>query len=393
MLLLLLTALAAGLAADGAPVSSVERPAYPSDPLRVKAAVEAAYGDASVKRNVELTVRPKSPDEREKRARVAETARRLPHMILGQNESLSAVVSDLNLTEFDGETGVVISWASDNPALIDDDGAVNAVVGKEGDAVKLKARLVLDDVSEETEIRATLGGAVSEAALTAGIADVLEDAVSAINASTDGEALILPDEDAHGVRYRFRDGASDLRIPELLALAAFGLFLYRGRYSWIDKRIKATRRSMTRDFPEFIDRLLLMLNAGQVVSEAVSRIAADYGLRRDAKKPRPLYEELAEIRQRVENTNASLSVELNRMAARSGVRELMRFASIVSDNIDKGSALAEKLKAEGELVWKMRKKDVEEAGRLAETKMILPMTLTLLTLIMITMAPAVLDMR
>jgi tight adherence protein C len=80
------------------------------------------------------------------------------------------------------------------------------------------------------------------------------------------------------------------------------------------------------------------------------------------------------------------------MAARSGVRELTRFASIVSDNIDKGSALAEKLKSEGELVWKLRKKDAEEAGRLAETKMILPMTLTLLTLVMITMAPAMLDM-
>jgi hypothetical protein len=80
------------------------------------------------------------------------------------------------------------------------------------------------------------------------------------------------------------------------------------------------------------------------------------------------------------------------MAARSGIRELMRFAAVVSDNIDKGSALSEKLKAEGELVWKLRKKDTEEAGRLAETKMILPMTLTLLALILITMAPAMLDM-
>jgi Flp pilus assembly protein TadB len=150
---------------------------------------------------------------------------------------------------------------------------------------------------------------------------------------------------------------------------------------------------MIKDFPEFIDKLLLMLNAGLVVSEALSRIAADYERRADAGAKRPLYEEFAAIRQRVENTNAPLSVELSMMAARSGVRELMRFASIVSDNIDKGSALAEKLKAEGELVWKLRKKDVEEAGRLAETKMILPMTLTLLTLVMITMAPAVFDMQ
>jgi hypothetical protein len=393
LLLLLLTAFAAGLAEDGAPIAPVERPTHPADPLRVNASVEAAYGDASVKRKVELTVRPKALNEREKRARVAETANRLPHLILGQNESLSAVVSDLNLIEFDGETGVVISWVSENPALIDDDGALNSVIGKAGDALDLKARLVLEDVSEEVGIKAVLGGPLPEEGLAAGIAGALAETVTAINASAEGDALTLPDADAYGVRYRWGDGASDLHIPEFMALAIFGLFLYRNRYSWINKRIKAARRSMIADFPEFIDKLLLMLNAGLVVTEAVSRIAADYELRRDEKKPRPLYEELAAIRQRVENTNASLSVELNRMAARSGVRELMRFASVVSDNIDKGSALAEKLKAEGELVWKMRKKDVEEAGRLAETKMILPMTLTLLTLIMITMAPAVLDMR
>jgi Flp pilus assembly protein TadB len=251
---------------------------------------------------------------------------------------------------------------------------------------------VLEDISEEVGIHATLGGPASDTGLTAGIADVLKETVDALNASAEGDALTLPAADAYGVRYRFYDGASDLHVPEIFALAVFGLLLYRSRYSWIDKRIKAARRSMTLDFPEFIDKLLLMLNAGLVVSEAISRIAADYALRRDEKAPRPLYEELTAIRQRVENTNASLSVELNRMAARSGVRELMRFASVVSDNIDKGSALADKLKAEGELVWKMRKKDVEEMGRLAETKMILPMTLTLLTLILITMAPAVLDM-
>jgi hypothetical protein len=391
--LLLLAALAAQFVRGGAPLVSAERPPYKETPLRVSAVAEAEYGDVSVKRRTELTVRPQAPGEGEKRARVAETARRLPQLILGENESLSALTSDLNLIAFDDETGVSVSWASENPALIDDDGVLNRLAGGEGDVLTLKARLILEDVSEETEIKATRGGGpVSKEGLAADVADALADTIAAVNASEDGAALILPRADAYGVRYRFYDGASDMHIPEILALAMFGLFLYRSRYSSIDKRIKAARRSMIKDFPEFIDKLLLMLNAGLVVSEAISRIAADYELRKGFGKPRRLYEELAAIRQRVENTNASLSVELNLMASRSGVRELMRFASVVSDNLDKGSALAEKLKAEGELVWKLRKKDIEEAGRLAETKMILPMTLTLLVLILLTMAPAVLDM-
>jgi hypothetical protein len=393
LFLLLLAAFAAQLARGGAPVASVERPPYEAAPLRVRAAVEAEYGGASVKRKVDLTVRPKDLSEAEKIARVKETARRLPHLILGENESLSAIASDLDLTEFDAETGVGISWVSENPALIGDDGVLNRVVGREGDSLALKARLSLEGVSEEAEITGVLGGApASREGLAASLAATLAETVAAVNASAEEDALRLPESDAYGVRYRWGDGASDAHIPEMLALAIFGLFLYRSRYSRIDKQIKAARRSMIKDFPEFIDKLLLMLTAGLVVSAAISRIAADYERRKGDGKPRRLYEELAAIRQRVENTNASLTVELNHMAARSGIRELMRFAAVVSDIIDKGSALSEKLKAEGELVWKLRKKDMEEAGRLAETKMILPMTLTLLVLILITMAPAVLDM-
>jgi hypothetical protein len=393
LFLLLITAIARQTIQGGAQTMySFERPSYTAGPMRVNAEVEAEYEGESVRRNVELTVRPQGIDDDERRERVEDTARRLPGLILGKNESLSSIASDLNLIGFDDETGVAISWASDNPALIDDDGSLNRVIGQAGDRFTLKARLTLENISEVAEISCALGLSASEEDKAKDMAAVLAGTVAELNASTEGDSLLLPGSDAHGLRYNWREGVSDIHIPELAALAMFVVFLYRSRYNWIDKRVKEARKSVIKDFPEFIDKLLLMLNAGLVVSEALSRIAEDYERRADAGKQRHLYDELVAIRQRVENTNAPLSVELSMMAARSGVRELMRFASIVSDNIDKGSALAEKLKSEGELVWKLRKKDAEEAGRLAETKMIMPMTLTLLTLVMITMAPAMLDM-
>jgi hypothetical protein len=393
LFLMLLAAVAAQLFRGGGSIESVERPPYPADPLRVTAMAEAEYGDASVRRRVELTVQPRKPDDAEKAERLGDTARRLPGLILGQNESLSCVTSDLNLIESDAETGAAIAWVSENPSLMDADGKLNSVVARAGDRLNLSARLSLGNSYEVVEIKAVLGVPAGEGGMEDDVSDILSETVGAINASEDGNILELPVLDNNGVSFSWKEGASDLHIPEISALAVFVVFLFRSRYSWIDRKIKEAQRGMVRDFPEFTDRLLLMLNAGLVVSEALSRIAADYELRRGAGKPRQLYEELAAIRQRVENTNAPLAVELNMMAARSGVRELMRFASIVSDNIGKGSALADKLKAEGELVWKLRRKDAEETGRLAETKMILPMTLTLLTLVMITMAPAMMDMQ
>ena len=54
----------------------------------------------------------------------------------------------------------------------------------------------------------------------------------------------------------------------------------------------------------------------------------------------------------------------------------------------KGADFSEKLKKENELLWFSRKQHAEEQGRLAETKLTMPLMILLLVLIMITIAPA-----
>lgn len=80
------------------------------------------------------------------------------------------------------------------------------------------------------------------------------------------------------------------------------------------------------------------------------------------------------------------------MAKESGIRELMRVSNIINDNINKGVELTDKLQAESEILWLNRKKSCEEKGRLAETKMTLPLMLFLMVLIIITVAPALLEL-
>ncbi|MFQ7012468.1 MAG: hypothetical protein ACLRTA_08070, partial [Clostridia bacterium] len=58
----------------------------------------------------------------------------------------------------------------------------------------------------------------------------------------------------------------------------------------------------------------------------------------------------------------------------------------------KGTGLTEKLQAESEILWMNRKKNCEERGRLAETKLTLPLVIFLLVLIVITIAPALLEL-
>jgi len=71
----------------------------------------------------------------------------------------------------------------------------------------------------------------------------------------------------------------------------------------------------------------------------------------------------------------------------------MRFSSILADNIDKGSALADKLEQENRMLWDGRKRRAEKEGRIAETRLIFPMVLQVLVVVIVTVAPAAFEMR
>ena len=70
------------------------------------------------------------------------------------------------------------------------------------------------------------------------------------------------------------------------------------------------------------------------------------------------------------------------------MRELLRLSNIMADNINKGSELVNKLEQEANFMWHMNKKQVEERGRIAESKLTFPMALMLIALLVITAAPA-----
>ncbi len=70
----------------------------------------------------------------------------------------------------------------------------------------------------------------------------------------------------------------------------------------------------------------------------------------------------------------------------------MRISNIISDNISKGVELTHKLQRESEILRINRKRACEERGRIAETRLTLPLTIFLLVLIVITVSPALLEL-
>ncbi len=182
----------------------------------------------------------------------------------------------------------------------------------------------------------------------------------------------------------------DLLLFILIGLVIF-ITIYRMRYSSIDRLIKNNRREMIHALPNLIDRVILLLNAGMFIEGVIVKISEDYGKNIGEDGGNILFQGLGELIVKSGESNSSIIGELSMYAIRSGVREFIRFASIVENNFDKGDDLVEKLEGEGMLLWMVRKKQVEEKAKLVGTKLSLPLMLLLISLIMITSAPMFLN--
>ena len=216
---------------------------------------------------------------------------------------------------------------------------------------------------------------------------------SELNSDKAVKKVKLPDSLASGEKISWevedKSGSNGIAIMAVTVLTAF--CIYKQRLSVLEQQRRLQRESVMRQLPEFVNRLVLLLNAGLVLTSAFEK-SVEESFVEDSKGDDYFYGKLREIYVLCTTTNASMHVEFRKMAKESGIRELMRVSNIISDNIRKGVELTGKLQAESELLWISRKKSCEEKGRLAETKLTLPLMIFLMVLIIITAAPALMEL-
>ena len=83
---------------------------------------------------------------------------------------------------------------------------------------------------------------------------------------------------------------------------------------------------------------------------------------------------------------------INEYAVKHDVKELIRIAAILRENEKRGSDVIESLARESRYLWDERKIIARESGKAIDTKMSYPLGLLLIVLIVITIAPALLNM-
>ena len=154
--------------------------------------------------------------------------------------------------------------------------------------------------------------------------------------------------------------------------------------------MERNREDIIMTMPGFINQLLLLMNSGITAQEAFMRIGESYG-RLPEERQNYFTREISGIIQASQRNGESVILGFYRFSSFSAVKELTRTANILMENRDRGTDLWEKLAEQGEALWASRKNTALEKIRLAESKMSFPLAILLTALIIITAAPAMMQ--
>lgn len=211
---------------------------------------------------------------------------------------------------------------------------------------------------------------------------------------SDGEDVELPSALADGTpvtwKARKQQDRTGLIFIPVMYIALVMIIIKSGMDSQTDGEALA-RKEIMKGLPRFCNQLFLMMNAGMILSDAFETICASYA--EYGRENMTVFErELSELCEESDGHRISTATLISEYAARHNVKEMVRIATILTENERRGSDVIESLSRESKYLWDDRKIVARESGKMIDMKMSWPLGMLLILLIVITMAPALLSM-
>ena len=257
-----------------------------------------------------------------------------------------------------------------------------------GETITRDVTLVLQANSSRGVSAAVSPGDDREAYIDAAVDSI----ISEIEYSKE-KKIFLPVQLPDGTSIRWNAGerkAGPMAVMIPLVYAALILIMAVSE-SGGDRTASEERKAIIRGLPRFCNQLFLMMNAGLILSDAFDTIAGSYSA--DSNRELSSFEaDLAGLREATCGHRISTAHVINEYAVRHDVKELIRISAILSENEKRGSDVIESLARESRYLWDERKVIARECGKAIDTKMSYPLGLLLILLIVITIAPALLNM-
>lgn len=312
----------------------------------------------------------------------------LEQEILGENESLEEVRSDLTLPSSLWGGTVTVEWVLSPSDVLDHSGAVLKEVGEEGELVELRALLKY----REQEAEYTCYAHVCPPVRTK--REILEKKLKEEVEKADQEGkysrtLILPLEiEDRKVSWRKPAAHTGAALAVLALVGAVLVWLFQERE--LERKEKERRQQLVLDYPEVLFKMAMLLGAGLTLKGTFQKIASEYRKRKD-EHPRFVYEEMLFACREMEN-GVGEAAAYESFGRRCGDSRYVKLGSILSQNLKKGAkGLQELLEQEAAAGFEERKHMARKLGEEAGTRLLFPMMLMLGVVLVILIVPAVMN--
>lgn len=159
----------------------------------------------------------------------------------------------------------------------------------------------------------------------------------------------------------------------------------------LQSRVKQRKRQLVLELPELLNKLTLLLNAGETIHQAIHRCASP-AIGTQLGITHPLYVEWAKLSRALQD-NKPLPVAMEAFSRSCSVLEVSMLCTAVLMNYRRGGPdFVTSLQELSHTLWERRKAMAKTIGEEASSKLVLPMVLLFCTVMVIVAAPALLIM-
>lgn len=308
---------------------------------------------------------------------------KLPEYILGENESLEEVTSDLVLEESYEDYPFLTEWESSNLSVVGNTGRVYATEAP---------------VPVDLNVKVTYGEVVREETLPLWVVPKVLSPEEKAHADLEGlllaseydsrreEVWKLPDVwQGEAVEWQQEVDDYSMVVWMLATVTSVSVFVMSDQD--LHKQLEQRKKLMQRDYPDIVHKLVLYVGAGMTTRGAFQKIAGDYKQKGEM-APRPAYEEMLYACREL-HSGVSEGVVYEHFGKRTGLQEYVRLGTLLTQNLKKGnSTLLERLKEEADRAGEEKLQSCKRLGEEAGTKLLVPMVLMLVVVMVMIMIPA-----
>jgi len=180
----------------------------------------------------------------------------------------------------------------------------------------------------------------------------------------------------------------DMGLGGMVGGLALGVALPFALYKDLNTKVQRRDQDILMELPELLNRIVLLVGAGETVQRAIVHCVASQGERNH-----PLYNEL---RKMVGDWNNGYSFQqsFEQFSRRCGVQEVTIFTTTVLLNFRRGGGdFVLALRDLSQVLWEKRKAVSRAKGEQASSKLVFPMVLIFFSIVVMIGAPAFMMMN